>query len=119
MKRAGQVRLRTYAAAEEIAAIVRLLKRNRGLTAAEAAKVLYWNDGFIGAAVSRLEQQGGEITRHKGARKRRHRVHAYRWFTGRKDRIDQGPNSQARPARRLQTAGDGARTRGSHGAHRG
>jgi biotin operon repressor len=70
------------AARAKIAAIVRLLERKRGVTAAE---VLGWADASVRAVVSRLEQQGAEITR----RQERGRGTVYTLierFTGRKDR---------------------------------
>jgi len=69
----------------KIAAIVRLLKRKRGVTAAEAAKALGCADASVRAVISRLEQQGAEIIR----RKQRGRGTVYSLierFTGRKDR---------------------------------
>jgi hypothetical protein len=66
--------------------VVKLLKRKRGTTGAEAAKVLGWNDASIRAVISRLEQIGNaEITR----RKERGRGLVYALLerlTGRKDR---------------------------------
>lgn len=76
----------TFAQQPRIAQVVKLLGRKRGVTAAEAAKVLGWNDASIRAVISRLEQVGNaEITR----RKERGRGTAYQLvnrFTGRKDR---------------------------------
>jgi predicted ArsR family transcriptional regulator len=61
MKHARQVSPRSYAAQPKI----RLLKRKRAITAAEAAKALGCADAGARAVVSRLEQQGTEITRRK------------------------------------------------------
>ena len=53
MKHARQVPARSYAAQPTIAAIVRLLKRKRGATVAEAGKALGWADATVHAIVSR------------------------------------------------------------------
>jgi predicted ArsR family transcriptional regulator len=75
----------TFAQQPRIAHLVKLLKRKRGTTAAEGAKVLGWNEASIRGVISRLKQVGNaEITR----RKERGRGTVYTLierFTGRKD----------------------------------
>ena len=85
MKHGRQVPPRSHAAQPKIAAIVRLLKRHRGVTPAEASQLLGWPNASVRAVVSRLEQQGAEITRRK-ERGRGGTVYTLiERFTGRKD----------------------------------
>jgi hypothetical protein len=92
----------------KLATIVRLLKRKRGVTAAEAAKALGSADASVRAAISRLEQQGAEIT----CRKQRGRDTVYTLverFSGRKDH----------PAHQAQAASSPGKAASNRGGTRG
>lgn len=73
-----------YAAQPRIAQIVRLLKRQRGCTAAEAAKATGWNDASIRCAIVRLGQVGAEVVGQREERRYVYRL--VERTSGRKDR---------------------------------